>query len=79
MTHDTIQLSIPLDLLATAFAGLTLREKYQLLEILEMQIAEAEEETWEKDVAIRHKIHEARAAYQAGDYMTIDEYVKNQS
>lgn len=51
----------------------------QLLEILETQIAEAEEETWETDAAIRYEIHEARTAYQAGDYTTIDEYVKNQS
>lgn len=79
MTQDTIQLSIPFDLLAKAFAGLTLREKYQLLEILETQIAEAEEETWETDGAIQQEIHEARVVYQAGDYMTIDEYVKNQS
>lgn len=79
MTPDTIQLSIPLDLLAKAFAGLTLREKYQLLEVLETQIAETEEETWETDATIRQEIHEARVAYQAGDYMTIDEYVKNQS
>lgn len=78
MTQDTIHLSIPLDLLAQAFAGLPLREKYQLLEILETQIAEAEEETWETDAAIQQAIQEARVAYQAGDYMTVDDYVKNQ-
>jgi hypothetical protein len=52
MMQDMIRLSIPMDLLAKAFASLTLREKYQLLEILETQIAEAEEDDWEKDASI---------------------------
>ena len=76
--QDVIRLSIPTDLLAKAFAGLTLREKYQLLEILETQIAEAEEDSWEKDASVRSEIREARTAYNTGDYVTIDEYVKNQ-
>lgn len=79
MVQDAIRLSIPLNLLTEVFANLTLREKYQLLEILETQIAEAEEEAWEKDPTVRREIHEARVAYQTGQYMTIDEYVKNQS
>ena len=77
--QDMIRLSIPTNLLAEAFAGLTLREKYQLLEILETQIAEAEEDSWEKDASVRSEIREARTAYNTGDYVTIDEYVKNQS
>jgi hypothetical protein len=79
MVQDTIRLSIPITLLADVLAGLTLREKYQLLEILETQIAEAEEEAWEKDPTTRNAIHEARIAYQTGQYITIDEYGKNQS
>jgi len=79
MIQDTIHLSIPITLLADVLAGLPLREKYQLLEILETQIAEAEEEAWEKDPMIRNQIQEARAAYQTGQYVTLDEYVKNQS
>jgi hypothetical protein len=30
---------------------------------------------WEQDAAVRAEIREARAAHQAGDYVTIEEYV----
>jgi hypothetical protein len=42
---------------------------------LDEQIAQAEEEAWEQDPTVQAEIREARAAYQAGDYVTIDEYI----
>jgi len=36
---------------------------------------QAEEERWEHDPAVLVQIQEARAAYQAGDYITLEEYV----
>jgi hypothetical protein len=38
-------------------------------------MAQAEEELWERDPAVQAEIQEARSAYQAGDYVTIDEYI----
>jgi len=50
-------------------------DKRQLWELLDEQIAQPEEKMWEQDPTVQDEIREARAAYQTGDYMTIDEYV----
>jgi len=42
----------------------------------ETPVVEAEEEVWEKDLSVRLAIEEARRAYQAGQFVTIDEYLK---
>jgi hypothetical protein len=56
-------------------AELSLRDKFRLWELLDEQIAQAEEEAWEQAPTVQAEIREARAAYQAGDYVTIDEYI----
>jgi hypothetical protein len=33
------------------------------------------EEMWEQDPSVRAQIQEARSAYEAGDYVTLDEYI----
>jgi hypothetical protein len=38
-------------------------------------LAQPEEEPWDRDPEVRAEIREARAAYDAGDYLTIDEYL----
>ena len=49
--------------------------KPRLLELLDEQLARAEEGMWEQDLTVQAETREARAAYWAGDYMSIDEYV----
>jgi len=49
-------------------------DKRQLWELLDEQIAQSEERAWEHDPTVQAEIREARAAYQTGDYMTVDEY-----
>ncbi len=39
------------------------------------QISQAEEDAWEQDPTVLAEIREARAAYEAGDSLTIDEYM----
>jgi len=41
-------------------------------------VAQAEEEVWERDPVVQAEMREARSAYLAGDYATIDEYVARQ-
>lgn len=48
-------------------------KKHRLWELLYEQVAQAEEELWEQDPGFQAEIREARAAYEAGDYVTIDE------
>jgi len=43
--------------------------------LLDEQLAQAEEQAWEQDTTVEAEMREARAAYRAGDYMTIDQYV----
>jgi len=75
MTQATVKLLIPFESLLASIGELDLADKRRLWELLDEQIAQTEEELWERDPAIQAEIQEARAAYQAGDFVTIDEYV----
>lgn len=75
MAHESVKLVVPFESLVDSIAELGLRDKIRLLELLDEQLAQAEEEAWEQDRAAQAQIREARAAYHAGDYVTIDEYV----
>jgi hypothetical protein len=73
----TINLKITLETLTEAIYSLSLEQKHELLEILEEQIFEAEEE-WENSPEILAEVEEAKQAYQAGDYQTIEEFMASQ-
>ncbi len=77
MAHNTIRLLIPFESLVGAISGLSLEDKVMLSQLLEDLIAQglAQEEIWEQDPTVQADIQEARTAYQAGDYLSIDEYV----
>ena len=75
----TINLTIPLETLTDALCSLDLEQKRQLLEILEQKIFEEEEETYEDDSETIAEIETIRAEYQAGDYVTLDEYLAKNS
>jgi len=75
MAQEIVQLCIPFEALADAVAELSLKNRRRLWELLDEQMAQVEEEVWERDPTVQAEIQEARAAYQAGDYMTIDEYM----
>jgi len=73
MAQDSVRLLIPFESLVDSVAELSLKDKLRLWELLDEQIAQAEEEAWEQDPTVQAEIREARAAYRAGDYVTIDE------
>lgn len=75
MAQGSVRLVIPFESLLGSIAELNVRDKVRLLEWLDEQLAQAEEEAADRDPAIEAEIREARAAYHAGDYVTIDEYV----
>ena len=77
MTTGSVRLVVPLDALLDSVSDLSLEHKRRLWEMLEQQIAQAEEEMWEQDPASQAQIREARDAYASGDYLTIDEYAAN--
>ncbi len=70
----TVNLQITLESLVEAIRPLNIEQKRQLLEILEQQIFEAEEESYEDDSDTIAEIEAVQAEYEAGDYVTFDEY-----
>jgi hypothetical protein len=75
MAEESVKLLVSFDSLVDSIAGLDLKEKLQLWKLLGEQLAQAEEEAFEHDPVAQAEMREARAAYGAGDYVTIDEYV----
>ena len=75
MAQEMVTLSVPFEALINSVANLTLKDKLKLWKLIEEQIALAEEEALEQDPVVLAEIREARAAYHAGDYMTIDDYL----
>ena len=47
----------------------------KLRKLLDEQSDQAGEEAWEHDPVVQAEIREARANYEAGDHLTIDEYI----
>lgn len=79
MTQENVQVMIPFQVLVDFVSGLDLKDKRRLWELLDEELAQMEERLWEQDSTIQTEIQEARAAYQAGDFITIDEYIAQQS
>lgn len=74
----TINLSVSFESLVTAIRSLTWNEQQQLLKLLEEQMFESEE-AWEDSPEIVAEVQQARQAYQAGDYQTLEEFMSDQS
>ena len=74
----SINLSIPFEALVKAIKSLDLEQQQQLLEILEEQIFEAEEE-WENSSEVISEVEEAKKAYKSGDYLSLEDFIANQS
>jgi hypothetical protein len=76
IARENVRLLIPFESPVDSVTALSLRHKLRPWELLGEQIAQAEEEAWEQDPTVQAEIREARAAYQAGDYVTIGEYIR---
>jgi hypothetical protein len=75
----TVKLEIPFQSLVEAIASLNLEEKRQLQEVLEQQIFELEEATYEDDAETVKEIEVIRDEYTAGEYQTLDEFLLSRS
>jgi hypothetical protein len=76
---STVNLTVPFEAIVDSIAQLPLTEKRILWEILEEELALAEEALWEEDPDFQAQLQEARAAYKAGDYISLDAYIEQQS
>lgn len=74
MGNSIVSLNIPFDSLLESIAALSRKEKLQIFEALHEQLERAEEELYESDPAIQAQIRDARLAYQANNYVTLEDY-----
>ncbi len=73
-SHD--RMAAPsLETVYASVARLRPEDKLRLWRLLEAEIGLAEEAVWERDAEVQSEIREARAAYDAGDYVTLEEYL----
>jgi len=75
----TLRVQLSLEDLASAIASLNLEEKKQLLDTISQQIFEAEEALYEDDPNTQIEIQAVKAEYDAGKYLTLDEYLTSHS
>lgn len=75
----TVDPQNPVESLVLAISDLTLEDKQKLLDILEQQIFEAEEDSYEEDAETVAEINAVKAAYDAGHYDTYEDFVANRS
>ena len=78
MATGNVKLVIPFENLADAVTELSLENKWRLLELLYEQVEQADEDSLETDLAVRAEIAQALTDYQAGDYLTVEEYMARQ-
>ena len=71
----TINLKIPFESLSEVINSLDLSQKQQLLEILEQQIFEEEEASYQDDDQTLAELQKVRDEYQSGDYVTLEQYL----
>ncbi len=70
MAESTVKTDISFQSLKTAISSLEIAEKHQLWQLLEAELFPDDEDSPE-DIA---EIQAARADYEAGNYITFDEY-----
>jgi len=71
----TINLKIPFESLSEVINSLDLSQKQQLLEMLEQQIFEEEEDSYQDDEETLAELQKVRDEYQSGDYVTLEQYL----
>lgn len=76
---NTVNLEVPIESLITAIDALKLEDQQKLLEIIEQKIFEAEEDSYEDDAETAAEIEAVEAEYDAGDYVTFDDYLASRS
>jgi hypothetical protein len=74
-----IQSQMPFESLVDAIASLALAEKRQLQELLEQQIFEQEESTYEDNLETVAEIQAVRGEYTANQYQTLDEFLAHRT
>ena len=75
MTQQRVKLSVTFEALLEAIQQLRLEDKLRLAGELDRQILREEDELYGSSPEEEAAAEEARAAFRAGDYVTLDEYL----
>jgi hypothetical protein len=75
MASDVVKLSIPFTSLIAAISELDPQDKHRLLEMLEEELADIEQTAWEQNPALQVELQQARAEFDAGDFVSIETYI----
>jgi hypothetical protein len=78
MAPESVELSIPFESLVDSVTKLYLRDKFRLWDLLDVQMADVKEGRGMKIRLCKPKFGKPAIAYQACDYVTIDEYIAGQ-
>lgn len=70
MATGSVKIEIPFEALEAAVASLSIEEKHRLMAILDAQLLQEEGDPEEEEA-----VAEARRQIEAGEYVTLDDYV----
>ena len=75
MSQQNISVSVSFESLLQSIERLSSSDKLKIMEALNEQLEQAEEDLIERDPSVKAQIRDARAAYAAKNYVTLDEYL----
>jgi hypothetical protein len=75
MDENTVKIGISFESLLEAISSLAVPEKRKLWELLETELFQHEEEEGKDNPETIAEIQAARTDYQAGNYLTLDQYL----
>jgi len=75
MAENTVKVGISFESLLEAISSLAVPEKRKLWEFLEAELFQDQEEEGEDNPETIAEIQAARTDYQAGNYLTLDQYL----
>ncbi len=78
MIPNNIKIDIPFNSLLESIKKLSIEEKFEIWNIINLELDKTEEEFFIKDPQMRLEIKEAKEAYEAGDFLSIDEFINKQ-
>ena len=72
----SVTVSIPFETLVNTVEHMSVPEKIKLSDVLEEELAQVEESFFDNDPVSKAEMQEAREAFKNGDYVTLDEFKK---
>ena len=78
MAENTVKVGISFESLLEAISSLAVPEKRKLWEFLEAELFQDRDEEDEENPETIAEIQAARTDYQAGNYLTLDQYLAQQ-